>query len=195
MRIGLRPLYDWAVAQSHKPHAPWLLFFIAFIEPCFVPIPPDALLVPMAITYREKAFRFAAIATLGSVIGGLVSYCIGALAMHTVGHFIIETYGWQDAFRRFEHLFDKYGMLIIIAKGLTPIPFMFVTLASGIAHYNLFLFLPAAALSRGGRFFIEAALIYKFGDPIRIFIEKYLVWVSLAVLALLIGGFWVVLHE
>jgi len=190
----LRRLYDWALTQAENPYAVWLLFALAFIEPWLLPLPPDMLLIPMSIAQRKHAFRLAAFATSGSVLGGIVGYGVGALAMHTIGHWIIDTYHLEAAFERFHHGFNRYGMWIILAKGLTPIPFILVTIASGVAHLNLLVFIISAAITRGTRFFLEAVLIYHFGEPIRFFIEAYLTWVALGVLALILLGFWLVLH-
>jgi len=195
MRIGLRPLYNWVVQQAEKPHAPWLLFLIAFLEPCLFPIPPDILLIPMAITRRDRVWKLATLATIGSVLGGLVGYAIGALAMHSIGHVIVETYHLEDGFKLFHCAFNKYGMLIILAKGLTPIPFIIVTMASGAADLNIPIFIVSCAITRGARFFFEAALINRFGEPIRLFIEKHLPWVAFAVLLAILGGFWFVLRH
>ncbi len=192
--MGLRALYDWVLRQAERPYAVWLLFFLALIEPCLFPLPPDTLLIPMAIARREKAFRFAAITTLGSVLGGLIGYGIGALAMATIGQWIVDTYHLQAGFERFHHGFNKWGMWIILAKGLTPIPFMLVAVASGVAHLNIGVFVFSATLTRGARFFLEAVLIRAFGAPIKKFIEDYLTWIALAVLAALALGFWLVLH-
>jgi membrane protein YqaA with SNARE-associated domain len=191
---GLRGLYNWALRQAERSHAPWLLFFMALIEPCFLPIPPDILLIPMAIAQRAKAFRLAAVATVGSVIGGVIGYGIGALAMATIGQWVVSTYHLENAFLHFHNSFNKYGMWIILAKGLTPIPFILVALASGVAHLNLLVFVLSATVTRGARFFIEAVLIYFFGEPIRIFLERHLTWVALAVLAAIGFGFWIVLR-
>ena len=188
-----RPLYDWALRQAEKPYAKLMLFFVALIEPCLVPIPPDTLLIPMIIAKRDKAYEFALIAALGSVIGGVIGYGIGALAMHTIGHWIVDTYHLEHAFKMFEDGFHKYGVWIILAKGLTPIPFILVSIASGVTHFNLAAFIFSASLTRGGRFFLEAVLIRKFGQPVQDFIERYMTWIGVGVLAIIIGGVWLVL--
>ena len=190
----IRPLYDWILRQAEKPYAEGILFLMAMAEASVFPLPPDILLLPMVIAQRDKAWRFAAICTAGSVLGGLIGYSIGALAMATLGQWIVETYHLQNAFQTFHDQFNKWGVWIIIAKGLMPIPFKLVTIASGVAGLNLGAFVLAAALTRGMRFFLIAALVRKFGEPIRIFIEKYLTWIALGVLAVIIGGFWYVLR-
>lgn len=190
---AFRPLYDWALRQAEKPYAKLMLFVVAFIEPCLIPIPPDTLLIPMILARRPKAFQFALICTIGSVLGGLVGYGIGALAMATFGQWIVTTYHLQSAFASFDKMFNEWGMWIILAKGLTPIPFMLVSVASGVAHLNVAVFIFSATLTRGGRFFLEAALIRRFGQPVQDFIERYLTWIGLAVLAAIVGGVWLVL--
>ena len=189
----IRPIYDWVLRQAEKPYAEWILFGIAFAEASFFPLPPDILLLPMTIARRDKAWRLAALCTAGSVIGGLLGYGIGALAMATLGQWIVDTYHLQNAFQNFHDQFNKYGVLIILAKGLTPIPFKLVTIASGVAGLNLIAFVLAAIVTRGARFFLIAALVRKFGEPIRDFIEKYLTWVALCVLVAIAAGFWIVL--
>lgn len=189
----IRKFYDWILKQAEKPCAEWILFAISFAEASFFPIPPDVMLLPMAVARRDRAWRLALVCTAGSVIGGLLGYAIGAFAMATLGQWIIDTYHMQNAFVSFHDGFNKWGVLIILAKGLTPIPFKLVTIASGIAELNLAKFILAAAVTRGFRFFLISALVRKFGEPIKTFIEKYLTWVALGVLAAIVLGFWLVL--
>ena len=190
----IRSLYDWILRQSEKAHAHWILFAVAFAEASVFPLPPDILLLPMVIAQRAKAWRLAAVCTAGSVIGGLLGYTIGAVLMDTVGQWVVNTYHLQAGFQRFHDGFNEYGVLIILAKGLTPIPFKLVTIASGAAGLNLPAFVAASIATRAARFFLIAALVRKFGEPIRTFIEKYLTWVALGVLLACVGGFWVVLR-
>jgi membrane protein YqaA with SNARE-associated domain len=189
----IRSLYDWVLRQAEKPYAVWILFAMAMAEASVFPLPPDILLLPMAVARRDKAWRLAAVCTAGSVLGGLVGYGIGFFAMETLGQWVVNTYHLQSAFQTFHDQFNKWGVLIILAKGLTPIPFKLVTIASGVAGLNLAAFVLAAIATRGARFFIIAALVRKYGEPIKIFIEKYLTWVALGVLAAIAGGFWLVL--
>jgi membrane protein YqaA with SNARE-associated domain len=193
---ALRSLYDWLLKQAEKPYAAWLLFVVAVIEPCLAPLPPDALLIPMALARRDKAIKYGLICTLGSIIGGLIGYGIGALAMKTIGHWVVETYQLQDALKHFRHEFDIWGVWIILLKGsipVIPVPFLLVTVASGVLHFNLAKFLAAFAAARGGRFLLEAYLIHRFGEPIRIFIEKYLTWVVLGLIAAVFLWAWLVM--
>ncbi len=193
MRL-IRSAYDWALRQSEKRSARWILFFVAFAESSVFPLPPDALLLPMCLARREQALRLAAICTLGSVLGGLLGYAIGALLFETVGQWVVDTYHLQAGFEKFQQGFNEWGVWIILAKGLTPIPYKLVTIASGVAHFPLLPFILASIATRGLRFFIVAALIMKFGAPIQVFVEKYLTWVALGLLAMIVFGFWLVLY-
>jgi membrane protein YqaA with SNARE-associated domain len=190
----IRSLYNWVLRQAEKPYAAWILFAIAIAEASFFPLPPDILLLPMAIARRDKAWRLAAVCTAGSVVGGLIGYGIGALAMATLGQWIVDTYHLQNAFQTFQDGFNKWGVWIILAKGLTPIPFKLVTIASGVAGLNIFAFVLACLVTRAMRFFLIAALVRKYGEPIRTFIEKYLNWIALVVLLAIALGFWLVLR-
>lgn len=190
-----RSLYNWCLKQAEGKHAEKVLFGVAFAESSVFPLPPDILLLPMALAQRLKAYRYALVCTIGSVLGGLLGYAIGALLLATVGQWIINTYHLQAAFERFHEEFAKWGVLIILAKGLTPIPFKLVTIASGAAALNLPAFIAASIVTRGFRFFLVAFLVRRYGEPIRNFIEKYLNWVACGVLALIVVGFWVVLRH
>ncbi|MGB9151710.1 MAG: YqaA family protein [Alphaproteobacteria bacterium] len=188
----IRSLYDWILRQAEKPYAEWILFSMAFAESSVFPLPPDVLLLPMAMARRDRAWRFATICTVGSVLGAMLGYGIGALAMATLGQWIVDTYHLQNAFQTFHDGFNKWGVWIIILKGLTPIPFKLVTIASGVAGLNPALFLLACIVTRGSRFFLVAASAYKFGAPIRSFVDRHLTWVALGVLAAIAVGFWLV---
>jgi membrane protein YqaA with SNARE-associated domain len=173
----IRKCYDWVLRQAEKTYAEFILFGIALAEASFFPLPPDILLLPMAVARRDRAWRLAAICTAGSVVGGLIGYGIGSMAMATLGQWIVDTYHLQNAFQTFHDQFNKWGVWIILVKGLTPIPFKLVTIASGVANLDIVAFVLACVATRGLRFFIIAALVRKFGEPIKVFI----------------GGFWVVL--
>lgn len=189
----IRALYDWVLRQAEKPYAEGILFGIAVAEASVFPLPPDLLLLPMVVARRDKAWRFALVCTLGSVLGGMIGYSIGALAMATLGQWVIDTYHLQAAFEKFRDGFNHWGVGIILAKGLTPIPFKLVTIASGVAGLNLAAFVAACCATRAFRFFLIAGLVRHYGAPIQAFIEKYLTWVALGVLAAIAGGFWLVL--
>lgn len=190
----MRPLYDWCLKQADKRYATWILFFISFLEASIFPIPPDVMLAPMVLARRDKAWLLAFVTTAGSIVGGVLGYAIGALAMATLGQWIVDTYHLQHAFESFHDGFNKWGVWIILAKGLTPIPFKLVTIASGVAHFPLVPFILAAAATRAARFFGEAWLLKRYGESVRVFLERYLDWIFLGLLAIIVLGFWLVLR-
>jgi membrane protein YqaA with SNARE-associated domain len=193
MASPFRRFYDYLIRQTEGPNASIFLAIIAFAESSFFPIPPDIMLLPMALAQRAKAYRYALICTVSSVIGGLLGYSIGAFFIDTAGQWIIAAYHLETAFQHFHDQFNEWGVWIILAKGLTPIPFKLVTIASGVAHLNLVAFLLAAIATRGVRFYLVAFLAKRFGEPIRAFVEKYLTWVMLGLLVIIVFGFWLVL--
>ncbi|MBP2150784.1 YqaA family protein [Xanthobacter autotrophicus DSM 597] len=184
----LRKLYDWIIAYSSKPSAPWALAIVAFAESSVFPVPPDVLQVPMTLARPDKAWRYALIATIASVLGGLVGYAIGALLYDSVGKFLIELYGYGQKVDQFRAAYAHYGHWVILLKGLTPIPFKLVTITSGFADYSLFWFIVLSVITRGARFFLLAALLHYFGPSAREFIEKRLGLVTLGFLAILVIG-------
>jgi membrane protein YqaA with SNARE-associated domain len=188
----LRRLYDWVVEQAAKPWATKAVAAIAFAESSFFPIPPDVMLVPIVLANRKKAFTIAAVCTVCSVLGGLLGYAIGYYFFETIGAWVVKTYGLQAGLERFREQFAQWGIWVILIKGLTPIPYKLVTIASGAAHFDLFTFVWASIVTRGVRFFLVAALLWKYGEPIRTFIEERFSLVTWAFLIALVGGFLVV---
>ncbi|WP_296581509.1 YqaA family protein [Xanthobacter sp.] len=184
----LRKLYDWIIAYSSKPSAPWALAIVAFAESSVFPVPPDVLQVPMTLARPDKAWRYALIATIASVLGGLVGYAIGALLYDSVGKFLIDLYGYGQKVDQFRAAYAHYGHWVILLKGLTPIPFKLVTITSGFADYSLFWFIVLSVITRGARFFLLAALLHYFGPSAREFIEKRLGLVTLGFLAIIVLG-------
>jgi membrane protein YqaA with SNARE-associated domain len=185
----LRRLYDWVIRLAAHPRALWALGLISFLESSIFPIPPDVMLVPMVLADRTKAFRIALVCTVASVLGGLLGYAIGYYFFATLGEWVVRTYGLQASLDAFRAGFAEYGIWIILIKGLTPIPYKLVTIASGAAHFDLFTFVWASIVTRGLRFFLLAALLWKFGDPIRHFIEERLTLITSAFVVTLLGGF------
>jgi len=185
----LTRLYNWTMGLSAHPFAERWLAFIAFVESSFFPIPPDVMLVPMALADRVKAFRYAAICTIGSVIGAFFGYLIGYFLWETIGQQIIEFYGYADQFETFKLGFVEWGSWLVFVFGLTFFPFKVITIASGVMALDPITFGLASIASRTPRFFIEAALIWRFGDPIRRFIEKRLTMVVSITVLLTVGGF------
>lgn len=185
----LRRLYDKTLALAAGRHAPAALGAVSFVESSVFPIPPDALLIPMVIAARERAFWFATICTVASVLGGALGYLIGALAFDAIAQPILAFYGYADKFEDFAARYNDYGAWIVFIAGLTPFPYKVITIASGATGLNFAVFMVASVLSRGIRFFVVAALLYYFGPPIRAFIEKRLGVVFTVAVILLIGGF------
>jgi len=185
----LRRIYDWCIKAADRPYALWILGGIAFAESSFFPIPPDVMLLPMSLARPARAWLFATLCTIASVAGGMLGYAIGALLYDSVGQWLINLYHLGDKVEAFRASYAEWGSVIILLKGLTPIPYKLVTITSGFAGYNIWLFILCSIIARGGRFFFVAVLLNRYGDPIRAEIEKRLgLW--LAVLALvLVAGF------
>jgi membrane protein YqaA with SNARE-associated domain len=185
----LRRLYDWIIAQAEHPRALWILAAVSFLESSIFPIPPDVLLVPMVLANRRRAWIIATVCSLSSVIGGMLGYAIGYGFSETLGAWIIQFYGLQNAMVSFHDKFAEYGLWVILIKGMTPIPYKLVTIASGLAHFDLKVFILASIATRSLRFFLEAALLHRYGEPIRTFIEKRLTLVTTVFAVGLVGGF------
>ena len=186
----LKNLYHWTLSLAQSRHAPLALGLIAFAESSFFPIPPDALLVPMSVAQPKKAWTYALICTLGSVLGGILGYAIGALLFDSVGQWLINLYGYGEKMGALKTIYDEYGAWFILLKGLTPIPFKLVTIVSGVLHYNFPLFVLLCLVTRGARFFILALLMNTFGEPIKAALEKYFGWFLLILAVSVAGGFW-----
>ncbi|NBQ39875.1 MAG: DedA family protein [Alphaproteobacteria bacterium] len=184
----LRKLYDWIVALSARPSAPWALAAVAFAESSFFIIPPDVMLAPMALARPERAFRYAFICTLGSVAGGILGYAIGHLLFDSVGMWILDLYGYGAKVEVVKEAYAKWGAMLILLKGLTPIPFKLVTIVSGALDYNFPLFVILSFITRGARFFLLAGLLNRFGGPMRNFIENRLGLVVSGMVALFVLG-------
>lgn len=185
----MRRLYDWTMENAKGRNAWWALFGVSFAESSFFPIPPDTMLIPMALADRKRAFVLALWCTLASVLGGIFGYAIGAFLYDSLGQFLIRLYGHGDDLETFRALYAEYGAWIILVKGLTPIPYKLVTIASGFAGYDFAMFVLLSALTRGARFLLVAGLIYGFGEPIRAFLEKRLELAMLIALAVIVAGF------
>jgi membrane protein YqaA with SNARE-associated domain len=184
----LRRVYDWCIAAADKPYALWLLGAIAFAESSFFPIPPDTMLIPMSLAHPKRAYGYALVCTIASVTGGVLGYAIGALLYDSVGHWLISLYGYGNKVEQFRAAYAQWGAWIILLKGLTPIPYKIVTIASGFAGYNLGLFILFSIITRGARFFIEAFLLNRYGEQARVMIEERLGMWTAAFAVVLIGG-------
>jgi membrane protein YqaA with SNARE-associated domain len=188
----LRRLYDRVVRAADGPRATRTLFGVSFAESSFFPVPPDVILLPMMLARRDRVWRLAGICTIASVLGGLLGYAIGHLLYDTVGRWIIDTYGLAEGAEAFHAGFAAWGFWLILAKGVTPIPYKLVTIASGLAGYDLGLFLLASIITRGARFYLLAVLVHFYGARVREIVERYLNWVALGFALLVIGGIAVV---
>lgn len=185
----LRRLYDRVLALAAHRHAERWLAVVSFTESSFFPIPPDAMLLPMILARPERAWIIATICTVSSVIGGFFGYAIGYFLFEAIGRPVIEFYSYGDAFESFQRQFNEWGLWIILIKGLTPIPYKIVTIASGVAKFDLLVFALASVATRGARFFLVAGLLKAFGAPLKGFIERYLTLVTTAFAVLIVAGF------
>ena len=185
----IRRLYEWILALAAKPSAPWALAAVAFAESSFFPVPPDAMLVPMAVSRPDRVWLYAAIATVASVLGGLVGYAIGALLFDSVGQWLFNLYGLADKAETFQASYATYGHWVILLKGLTPIPYKLVTITSGFAHYSLFWFTLLSLITRGARFFLLAGLLGRYGIGIRAALDRHLNVIVALFAAVVILGF------
>jgi membrane protein YqaA with SNARE-associated domain len=185
----LRALYDRVLALAAHRRAPAYLAAVSFAESSVFPIPPDAMLIPMCIARPERAYRYAAVCTAASVLGGVLGYLIGLYLFEALAEPVLRAYGYADALARFQGWYDRWGALVILIKGLTPIPYKIVTIASGAAHFSFAVFLAASVATRGARFFLLAFLLRRFGPPVRDFIERRLTLVTTGAAAGIVLGF------
>ncbi|PPE81154.1 cytochrome B [Kaistia algarum] len=193
-RGPLKRLFDKIMALSAGPHALWLLAAVSFAEASFFPIPPDPILAAIVLARRDRVWIAAAVCTIASVVGGLAGYAIGAGLYEAIGQPLVDFYHLQDAFHNFQLKFDEWGGWIIVAKGLTPIPFKLVTIASGVVHLNLLTFVVAALATRGLRFFLVAWLFYRFGPQARTIIDEHFSKVMIAGTILVVLGFVLIVY-
>lgn len=185
----MRRMYDWMMGMARSDKAPHALFLVSFIESSFFPIPPDVMLVPMVLANRLKAWWFATVATMGSVLGGAAGYAIGYFFFEAIGHPILAFYGKADSFDQFAQWFNEWGVWILIIKGMTPFPYKVLTITAGVTKMPFLEFMVASVVARAMRFLLVAALLYWFGEPIRDFIEKRLSLVTTVFVVALVGGF------
>ena len=188
----LRSLYDWVMEKARHPKALWWLAAISFAESSFFPIPPDVMLVPMVLADRRRAWVIAGVCLVASVLGGMLGYYIGYALLETIGQWIVSLYHMENGVAQFQEWYDRWGLWVILIKGMTPIPYKIVTIASGIAHFSLPVFIVASIVTRGLRFYLVAGLLYWKGEPIRAFIERRLTLVTTLFVVCLVGGFIVI---
>ena len=188
----LRRLYDWTMGLAAHRHATTVLGAVAFIESSVFPIPPDVVLIPMVLAHRERAWRNALVCTIASVLGALLGYAIGVFLFDQIGRPLLEFYGYSAKFDQFRDLYNQWGSWVVFTAGLTPFPYKVITILSGVTRLDITIFIVASILARGLRFFIVAALLWRFGPPIRDFIERRLGILFTLFIVLLVGGFVVI---
>lgn len=184
----LKILYNWTMQLANNPRAIWLLGLVSFIEAIFFPIPPDVLLIPMILANIKKAWLYAFVTTITSVIGGLVGYAIGYLAYEQIAEPLLLSLGKQSAMSLFSSSINENAFLIVLTAGISPIPFKVVSVMSGFTQMPIFVFLLSALLGRATRFFVVATLLKYYGETIKSFIETYLGWLFLLFIALIVVG-------
>jgi membrane protein YqaA with SNARE-associated domain len=184
----LRKLYDWVFEQARKPYAEKALAVVSFAEASVFPIPVDVMLAPMILSRPDRAYRYAAVASIASVLGGVLGYVIG-FYLTDIGQMLMRVLGHADGLVEFQHWYDRFGVWVILIKGLTPIPYKLVTIASGLAHFNFVVFLAASVLTRSARFFLEAWVLKTWGPAMLEQVEKRLALWTCVGLALLVAGF------
>ncbi|WP_338548297.1 YqaA family protein [Roseovarius phycicola] len=187
----LRRLYDWVISLADHPRALWVLAVVSFVESSVFPIPPDVLMIPMIIARPSRAWLIAGVALVSSVLGGMLGYAIGAFAYEQLGQPILEALGKGEAMDAFSDKFNDLGFWAVLTAGVTPFPYKVITIMSGWTGMPLFTFIATSILARGLRFFLVAWLLWKFGAPIRDFIERRLGLMTILFVILLFGGFYV----
>ena len=185
----IRRLYNWTLSLAHSPYALWALAAVAFIESSVFPIPPDLLMIPMIIAAPRRAFVIAGVATVASVLGGVLGYGVGMFAFDSIGQPILQALGKAHSMEEFSTRFNDMGFWAVLVAGITPFPYKVITIMSGWTAMPLGTFIATSILARALRFFIIAALLWKFGAPIRTFIEKRLGLVFTLCCIVLVGGF------
>ena len=190
VNVLIRCVYDKILELSSRPTAMFWLFVIAFAESSFFPIPPDIMIIPMVLAMPQKAWKIAGLSLSASVIGGYFGYAIGMFGYEVIAKPLIDFYGYTQAFEEFSHYYHEWGGSIVFVAGLTPFPYKVITITSGVLGLNIWVFGLASILARGIRFYLIAFLLKKYGAPMKLFIEKNLGWLTIAVVVLLVGGFY-----
>jgi len=189
---SLKRLYNWTLDKANHKNAKWYLSIISFAESSFFPIPPDLLLIPMALASKTKAIFYAFICTFSSVLGGILGYAIGYYFYNTLGIYIVEFYHLENSFSVFEDYYKEFGILIVLGAGITPFPYKFITIASGVFGLNIFLFFIFSIIGRGLRFYLIAILLYFFGEKIKLIIDKYFNILTIVFFILLVGSVFII---
>jgi len=185
----LRRLYDWTLDLADTPYALWALAVVAFVESSVFPIPPHIMVVPMVLAAPHRAWMIALVCTVASVAGGMLGYWIGAELFDSVGRPVLEFYGKDEKFEVFSAQFNQYGAWAVLFAGMTPFPYKVIRISSGATGLDFTVFMVASLLARGFIFFLLAAILWKFGPPVKAFVEKRFALVTTAAFALILGGF------
>ena len=188
----LKRTYNWTLEKAQHKNAKWYLSLISFVESSFFPIPPDILLIPMALASKANALFYAFICTLFSVLGGILGYAIGYFFYNSVGIYIVDFYHLENSFNIFESYYKEFGILIVLGAGITPFPYKFITIASGVFGLNIFLFIIVSIIGRGLRFYLIAILLYFFGEKIKLIIDKYFNILTIVFFILLVGSVFII---
>lgn len=188
----LRATYNQLVKISNTPLGFWVMGIISFLESSFFPIPPDVMFVPMVIAQPKKVALLGAWCTITSVLGGAVGYAIGYYLFESIGQNIVNAYGLHESFQKFQHDFNHYGFWIVALKGITPIPYKVVTIASGAFHLDFWTFMLASFIARGFRFLTLGSVLWYYGEPIKDLMDKYLGWFFIGLIAFIIGSVYIV---
>jgi membrane protein YqaA with SNARE-associated domain len=188
----LKKTYNWTLEKAQHKNAKWYLSLISFAESSFFPIPPDILLIPMALASKARALFYAFMCTLFSVLGGILGYAIGYFFYNSLGIYIVEFYHLENSFNIFEDYYKEFGILIVLGAGITPFPYKFITIASGVFGLNIFLFIIVSIIGRGLRFYLIAILLYFFGEKIKLIIDKYFNILTIVFFILLVGSVFII---
>ena len=188
----LKKTYNWTLEKAQHKNAKWYLSLISFAESSFFPIPPDILLIPMALASKARALFYAFMCTLFSVLGGILGYVIGYFFYNSVGIYIVDFYHLENSFNIFESYYKEFGILIVLGAGITPFPYKFITIASGVFGLNIFLFIIISIIGRGLRFYLIAILLYFFGKKIKLIIDKYFNILTIVFFILLVGSVFII---
>ena len=188
----VKKTYNWTLEKAQHKNAKWYLSLISFAESSFFPIPPDILLIPMALASKARALFYAFMCTLFSVLGGILGYAIGYFFYNSVGIYIVDFYHLENSFNIFENYYKEFGILIVLGAGITPFPYKFITIASGVFGLNIFLFIIVSIIGRGLRFYLIAILLYFFGEKIKLIIDKYFNILTIVFFILLVGSVFII---
>ena len=182
-----RKLYDWVFSLARSRHATPALAVVSFAESSVFPVPPDVMLCPMILARPDRAYFYAAVCTVASVLGGILGYCIGYF-LTDVGLALLSLLGHSEGLEEFQHWFERWGLAVILIKGLTPVPYKLVTIAAGLAQFSFPVFLAASVVTRGGRFFLEAWILRRWGPAMLAMVEKRLAMWSIIGIVVLVGA-------